>query len=242
MSGHSKWSTIKRKKGAADAKRGKVFTRIIHELTVAVREGGGPDPDGNPRLRFALDKAKGANMPSDTIDRAIRRASGQEKGEEKQEVRYEGYGPGGAAVLVDVLTENRNRTVGDIRNAFTRCGGSLGESGCVGWMFKNQGVITIKREAVSEEQVMEAGLEAGADDVKDDGDLWVVTTEPSAFFKVKGALEKTLPLESAEVTMVPSTTVTLSGKEAEQMIRLLDSLDELDDVLNTHSNCDIVEP
>lgn len=243
MSGHSKWSTIKRKKGAADAKRGKIFTRCIHELTVAVREGGGiGDPTLNPRLRFALDKAKAANMPNDTIDRAIKRATGELKDDTvSQELTYEGYGPGGTAVLLEVVTDNKNRTVGEVRHAFSRCGGTLGENGCVAWMFKKKGILAIQKHLMSEEQVMECALEAGAEDVTDEGEIWEVVCEPSAFFGVRTALEGRVALETAEVAMIPASRIAVQGKEAEQMERLLDLLEDLDDVLNVYSNCDFVE-
>jgi YebC/PmpR family DNA-binding regulatory protein len=237
MSGHSKWSTIKRKKGAADAKRGKIFTRVIHELTTAVREGGGGDPDGNPRLRFAIDKAKSVNMPNDTIDRAIKRATGEIKGEESFELTYEGYGPGGTAVLVEVVTNNKNRTVGEVRNIFSKCGGALGESGCVAWMFKKKGVIALEKSAGSEDQIMEAGLEAGADDVQESDGMWEITCDPNSFVAVKEAIEKKFKVDTAEVQMVPSSSVDVAGKEAEQMVRLMELLDDQDDVMNVFVNC-----
>ena len=243
MSGHSKWATIKRKKGAADAKRGKIFTRAIHEIVVAVREGGGGDPDGNPRLRFAIDRAKAVNMPNDTIDRAIKRATGELKdGSEQQELIYEGYGPGGAAVVIEVITDNRNRTVGEIRNVFTRAGGALGETGCVGWMFKKKGVLTVKKSDIGEDEIMEQALEAGAEDVTGSDEFWEITTEPSAFHTVRAALEKkSLKFDTAELQHVPGNWITLRGKEAEQMIRLVEGLDELEDVLNVWTNSDIEE-
>lgn len=238
MSGHSKWSTIKRKKGEADKKRGKIFTRCIHEITTAIREGKTGDPDANPRLRFAIDKAKASNMPSDTIDRAIRRATGEEKGEEKHELIYEAYGPGGAAIILEVLTENKNRTVGEIRHALTRAGGTLGETGCVGWMFKKLGVIHIPKGNLSDEAIMEVALEAGGDDVKDAGETWEVTSEPAQFDTLRVALEKKFKIESAEIQMVPSTSHELTGEKAEQMMRLLETLEDLDDVLNVYTNCE----
>ena len=238
MSGHSKWSTIKRKKGAADQKRGKIFTRCIHEITVAAREGGGGDPGANARLRLAIDRAKAANMPNDTIDRAIKRATGELKGEEQMSLTYEGYGPGGAAVMVDVLTNNKNRTVGEIRNAFTKCGGALGENGCVGWMFSKKGLFSVTKSAATEEQLMEIALEAGADDVADGGEVWEITCDAKRFHEVKGALEPKLSFEAAEVQNVPQNSIALTGKEAEQMLRLLELLDDLDDVLEVSSNCE----
>lgn len=241
MSGHSKWSTIKRKKGAADQKRGKIFTRCIHEITIAVKEGGGGDPSGNPRLRLAVDKAKSVNMPNENIDRAIKRATGELKGEEQHEIVYEGYGPGGTAVLVEVLTDNRNRTVSDIRHAFTKCGGALGEAGCVAWMFNKKGLCVLAKSAAPEELLMEVALEAGADDVQDGGEVWEVTSEPKSFPTVRAALEGRFALESAEVQWLPQTRNLLSGKDAEQMMRLLELLDDLDDVLNVAANCDFAE-
>ena len=241
MSGHSKWSTIKRKKGAADAKRGKIFTRCIHEIPVAVREGGGGDPDANARLRFALDKARSANMPNETIERAIKRATGEIKGEEQVELSYEGYGPGGVAVFVEVLTGNKNRTVGEVRHAFTRAGGTLGENGCVGWMFEKKGLLVIRRDQINEDDLMELALEAGADDVVGEDDVWEVTCRASEFLRVKEALEAKMPLELAEIQMLPQTRVEVSGKEADQMMRLMETLEDLDDVLNVWTNCDFVE-
>lgn len=241
MSGHSKWSTIKRKKGAADAKRGKIFTRCIHEIAIAVKEGGGGDPNANPRLRFAVDKAKANNMPNDTIDRAIKRATGEIKGEESVELTYEGYGPGGTAVLVEVLTNNKNRTVSEIRHAFTRSGGSLGESNCVAWMFDKKGLIVIKGELISEEELMDIALEAGAEDISNEDGTWEITTDPKDFQDVRAVLEKKVPLEMAEVQFLPKSRITLSGKEAEQAMRLMETLDDLDDVLNVATNCDFEE-
>jgi YebC/PmpR family DNA-binding regulatory protein len=238
MSGHSKWSKIKRAKGAQDKKRGKIFTRAIHDITTAVREGGGPDPDGNARLRLAIDKARAVNMPSDNIDRAIKRASGEGKGSQAAEVVYEGYGPGGTAVLVETLTDNKNRTVGEIRHAFSRHAGSLGENGCVAWMFTKKGLLVIKKEAAEEEELMEFALEGGADDVSDEGDIWEVTCDPGKFLEVKANLEKRYSFEEAEVQMLPNSTQKLSGKEAEQAVKLVDALEDLDDVMSVATNCD----
>ncbi len=238
MSGHSKWSKIKRAKGAQDKKRGKIFTRAIHDITTAVREGGGPDPDGNSRLRLAIEKARAVNMPSDNIDRAIKRASGEGKDTQAVEVIYEGYGPGGTAVMVETLTDNKNRTVGEIRHAFSRSGGSLGENGCVGWMFTKKGLIVIKKEGVSEEALMDASLEAGAEDVSDEEDVWEVTCEPAAFLDVKKCLEEKFQIDESEVQLLPNTTQKLSGKEAEQIIRLVETLEDLDDVMSVATNCD----
>ena len=241
MSGHSKWSTIKRKKGAADQKRGKIFTRVIHEITTAVREGGGGDPNGNARLRFAIDKAKAVNMPNDNIDRAIKRATGELKGEESYEITYEGYGPSGTAVLVDVVTDNKNRTVGEVRHAFSKCGGNLGETGCVNWMFDKKGLIAIKKTLIEEEKLIDLALGAGADDVTDEHEVWEVTCAPENLPTVKSTLEPIVSLEVAEVQNLPKTRIQLSGKEAEQMMRLLELLDEMDEVLNVSSNCDFVD-
>lgn len=239
MSGHSKWSTIKRKKGAADQKRGKQFTRCIHELTVAVREGGGGDPECNPRLRLAIDKAKYNNMPNDTIDRAIRRATGEEKGEDKFEVSYEGYGPGGTAFIVETLTENRNRTVGEIRYVFSRCGGSLGETGCVGWMFRKKGLFLIEKSSVSEDVLMEKALDIGAEDIIDSGDVWEITCSPGEFVTIHNGLSPLCKFELSEIQMLPSNRVSVEGKEAEQIVRLIDMLDDIDDVVNVYYNCDL---
>ena len=242
MSGHSKWSTIKRKKGAADQKRGKIFTRCIHEIVIAAKEGGGGDPNSNARLRTAIDKAKAANMPNDTIDRAIKRATGELKDSQSVDLIYEGYGPGGTAILVEVTTDNKNRTVSEVRHAFTKCAGTLGEANCVAWMFDKKGLIAIKKEAIGEEALMELALEAGADDVTDEGDMWEVTTDPAAFYAVRTALEaKPLALELAEVQMIPKSRIALSGKEAEQMMRMLEMLDDIDDVLNVYSNADFAD-
>ena len=242
MAGHSKWSTIKRKKGAADQKRGKIFTRLIHEITTAVREGKSGDPDANPRLRLAIDKAKSANMPNANIERAIRRATGEEQGEEQFELSYEGYGPGGAAVLVEVVTDNKNRTVSEVRHAFSKSGGSLGENGCVAWMFEKKGLFTLKKENLEEERVMEAGLDAGAEDITDEGDVWEIVCAPHSFVAVQQALQPLGGLELAELQMLPSNRVSLEGKDAEKMIKLLEMLDDIDDVVNVSFNCDFPEP
>lgn len=242
MSGHSKWSKIKRKKGALDQKKGKILTRHTHEIMVAVREGGGGDPDMNAKLRLAIDRAKASNMPGTNIDRAIKRATGEEKGaSEMQEIIYEGYGPGGSAVLVQVLTDNKNRSVSGVRHAFSRCGGAMGEGGCVSWKFSKKGVFEIPRDQIAEDSLMEIALEIGADDVADSGDVWEVTCEPSSFHSVQDALQANLKLELAEMQMVPQGRIELAGKEAEQMMRLLEMLDDLDDVLNVYSDCDFAE-
>lgn len=239
MSGHSKWSTIKRKKGATDAKRGKVFTKLIKEITVAARFGGG-DPDANPRLRTAIAAAKSENMPKDNIERAIKKGTGELEGVAYEEVIYEGYGPGGAAVLVESLTDNKNRTVADVRHIFTKSGGNLGEAGCVAWMFDNKGFLVLEKSTVNEEVLMEVALEAGAEDIRDEENIFEVITAPEDFDSVKKALDtKGLQCVVAEITMLPKTTVELEGKEAEQMLRLMDGLEDSDDVQKAYSNFDI---
>ena len=241
MSGHSKWSTIKRKKGATDAKRGKIFTKLIKEITVAARMGGG-DPDANPRLRTAIMAAKAENMPKDNIDRAIKKGTGALEGVAYEEAFYEGYGPGGAAVLVESLTDNRNRTVADIRHIFSKLGGSLGEAGCVAWMFEKKGFFVFEKDAVEEETLMEAVLDAGAEDIRDEESTFEVITAPEDFEAVKRALqEKGLDYALGEITMLPQGTVKLEDKHAEQMLRLMDSLEDSDDVQKVYSNFDISE-
>jgi YebC/PmpR family DNA-binding regulatory protein len=241
MSGHSKWSTIKRKKGVTDARRGKIFTKLIKEITVAARFGGG-DPDANPRLRTAIATARAENMPKDNIERAIKKGTGELEGATYEEVCYEGYGPGGAAVLVESLTDNKNRTVADIRHIFSKSGGSLGEAGCVAWMFEKKGLFVVEKKDVDEETLMEATLDAGAEDIRDEGETFEVTTSPADFEDVKEALEdKGLPYVVAEITMVPNNTVKLEDKEAEQMLKLMDMLEDSDDVQKAYSNFDISE-
>ncbi len=238
MSGHNKWSTIKHKKGAADAKRGKVFTKIIKELTVAAKMGGA-DPDANPRLRTAIDKAKSENMPKDNIERAIKKGSGELEGVNYEETTYEGYGPGGVAVLVEVMTDNRNRTVSDVRSIFSKCNGNMGEAGCVAWLFDKKGLIVYSKDT-DFDALFEAALEAGADDVVDEEGQIEVVTDPSAFIEVREALEKAgFKFESAEVTMIPQTMVELDGKQAESMLKLMDRLEDNDDVQNVYANFDI---
>src|SRR6266403_6069817 len=239
MSGHSKWHTIKHKKGALDAKRGKLFTKLIKEITVAARTGGG-DVDANARLRKAVSDAKGGNMPNDTIDRAIKRGTGELEGVSYEEITYEGYGPGGVAVMVQVLTDNRNRTVADVRSIITKHGGNLAAAGAVAWMFHKRGLITVERAGVDEDRVMEVALEGGAEDVREAGDLLEIITAPEQFDKVKEALDRAkVPVDSAEVTMLPQSTVAISGKQAEQMVRLLEALEDHDDVQSVSSNMDI---
>lgn len=239
MSGHSKWSTIKHKKAAKDAKRGKLFTKLIKEISVAAKLGGG-DINANPRLRTAVTTARAASMPTDNIDRAIKKGTGELEGVTYEEVTYEGYGPGGAAVLVMAMTDNRNRTVSELRHLFGRFGGNMGESGCVAWMFAKKGVITVDQRAADEERLIEVALEAGADDVSDDGDVFTVSTAPDAFEAVRGALEAAgIALASAELSMVPSTTLNLTGTQAEQTLKLVEELEDHDDVQEVASNFDI---
>ena len=241
MSGHSKWHTIKHKKGAADAKRGKIFTRLIKELTVAARAGGG-DPDMNPRLRTVIAEAKQHNMPADNIKRAIRRGTGEEEGLNYEEVMYEGYGPGGAAVLVDTLTDNRNRTVGEIRHIFTKWGGDLAAANSVAWMFEKKGLVVVAKEKAAEEALMNAVLEAGADDMKDDGGAWEIVSAPASHQAVVDAV-KALSVEpdSAQVAMLPQNYVKLEGKPAQQMLKLMEALEDHDDTRHVWSNFDVEE-
>lgn len=239
MSGHSKWATIKHKKGALDAKRGKIFTRLIKEVTIAAKQGGG-DPDGNPRLRGAIAAAKAENMPADNIKRAIQRGTGELEGVNYEEITYEGYGPGGVAVIVDVLTDNKNRAVSEIRHAFSKNGGNLGESNSVSWMFTKKGVIVVAKDAVSEDKLTEVVLEAGAEDLSDEGESWEVLCDPKEYESVTNALKaaKITP-EHAEVTMISSTYTKLEGAPANQMMRLLETLEDLDDAQNVYSNFDM---
>ena len=238
MSGHNKWSTIKHKKGAADAKRGKLFSRLIKEITVAAREGGG-DPDGNPRLRTAFLAAKSANMPKDNIDRAIKRGTGEIDGVSYEEIFYEGYAPGGAAVLVQVLTDNKNRAASEVRHAFSKYGGNLGEPGSVAWMFAKKGSIVFEEGRVTEDRAMEIALEAGAEDVLAEGGAVEIHTAPADLETVKGAFEKAgLECSSAEIAFVPSTNLELEGKNLSSAMKLLDALDDLDDVQKVWSNLD----
>ena len=239
MAGHSKWANIQHRKGAQDAKRGKLFTKLIREITVAARVGD-PDPASNPRLRLAVDKALGGNMTKDTIERAIKRGSGAQEGENFEEVRYEGYGPGGVAVMVDCVTDNRNRTVAEVRHAFTKAGGNLGTDGSVAYQFTKAGILSYPSGS-DEDQIMEAALETGAEDVlgNDDGSIDVLT-EPDQFVDIKeGMVAAGLEPEQAEVTMRAANTQPLDQDEAEKMIRLLDRLEDLDDVQNVYSNADI---
>jgi len=238
MSGHSKWSTIKHKKGAADAKKGKIFSKLIKEITVAARVGGG-DPDSNARLRTVVDKARAANMPSDNVTRAIKKGTGDLEGATYEEAVFEGYGPGGVALYIEVLTDNRNRTVAEIRYLLSKGGGNLGESGCVAWMFSKQGILTFEKE-VGEEKLMEVALEAGAEDMTDDEGILTVTTDIANFNAVKEACETNnmKPLE-AELTMVPQNTVKLEDRDAEKMLKLMENIEDHDDVQNVSANFDI---
>ncbi len=241
MSGHNKWSTIKHKKAAADAKRGKAFTKLIKEITVAARMGGG-DINANPRLRLALINARSENMPKDNIERAIKKGTGELEGVSYEEIVYEGYGPGGAAVMVESLTDNKNRTVAEIRHGFSKCGGNLGASGCVAYLFDKKGYLAVEKSAVEEDRLMEIVLEAGAEDVRDDEDSFEVICAPADFEAVKAAVDAAeIPTVEAEVTMLPSTTCELKGKEAEQMVRLMDLLEDHDDVQKVYTNADIPE-
>jgi YebC/PmpR family DNA-binding regulatory protein len=238
MSGHSKWATIKHKKGAADAKRGKVFTRLIKEITIAAKSGGG-DPDGNPRLRTAILAAKAENMPADNIKRAIQRGTGELEGLSYDEITYEGYGPGGVAIIVDVLTDNKNRAVSEIRHAFSKNGGNLGAEGAVSWMFAKKGVISIPKDAASEDKLMELVLESGAEDLNDEGDTWEILCDPKDFEAVTAALKAAkIPTETAEITKIASTYTKLEGTQANAMMRLLETIEDLDDTQNVYSNFD----
>jgi YebC/PmpR family DNA-binding regulatory protein len=242
MSGHSKWSSIKHKKGAADAKRGKIFTKLIKEITVAARMGGSGDVDANPRLRTAVQAAKAENMPKNNIERAIKKGTGDLEGVNYEEILYEGYGPGGAAVLVESLTDNKNRAVADIRYIFNKNGGNLGENGCVAWMFSKKGYIVSEKAATDEEQIMEIAIDAGAEDVREDNGNFEIITEPEDFEAVKTALDDgSIPYLVGEVTMLPQTTANLEGKEAEQMYRLMEALEDCEDVQKVYTNADIPE-
>jgi YebC/PmpR family DNA-binding regulatory protein len=241
MSGHSKWHSIKHKKGALDAKRGKLFTKFIKEITVAARSGGG-DPEGNARLRKAIADAKAGNMPNDTIDRAIRRGTGEEAGVSYDEITYEGYGPGGVALMVQSMTDNRNRTVAEIRHIFSKNGGNLGESGSVGWMFEKKGYIVVDKVAKSEEELFDLAIEAGADDLRDDEDTFEILTSPEAFDGVLAAIKKAgIEPQVAEVEMMPQNYVHLEGGDARQMLKLMEALEDHEDVQKVSANFDISE-
>jgi YebC/PmpR family DNA-binding regulatory protein len=239
MSGHSKWHSIKHKKGAADAKRGKIFTRLAREITVAARDAGG-DVDMNPRLRKAVSDAKAANMPNDNIDRAIRRGTGEEEGVSYDEITYEAYGPGGVAVLIETMTDNRNRTVAELRHLLSKNNGNLGEAGSVGWLFDRKGYIVVDKKAKSEDELFEIAIEAGAEDLKDDDSNFEIFTDQTVFEDVKEAIEKAgIKPEVAEVSMIPQNYVKLEGDDAKKMLKLYEAIDDHDDVQNVYANFDI---
>lgn len=240
MAGHSKWANIKHRKGAEDARRGKIFTRLVKEIIVAARMGGG-DPDANPRLRSVIQTAKQNNLPKENLERAIKKGTGELEGINYEEVTYEGYGPGGSAVFVESLTDKKNRTVADVRHLFSKHGGNLGENGCVSWMFDKKGWIPVKKQDAEEEILMEAALEAGAEDIKDEGgDVFEVITPPEIFDAVCAALDEAgIVYEGAEVTMLPQANVTLTGTDAEKMFKLMTALDDHDDIQKVHTNADI---
>ena len=239
MSGHSKWATIKHKKGALDAKRGKIFTRLIKEITIAAKNGGG-DPDANPRLRTAIAAAKAENMPADNIKRAVQRGTGELPGATYEEFTLEGYGPGGVALLLDINTDNRNRTVSEIRHVFGKNGGNMAEAGAVAWMFHKKGDIVVPKAAAKEDDLMGIVLEAGAEDLRDDGENWEVLTDTSAFEPVVEALKNAgIQPVSSEIAMIPQNYIKLEGQHATQMVRLVEALEEHDDVQNVHANFDI---
>ncbi len=241
MSGHSKWHSIKHKKEATDAKRGKIFTRYIKEITIAARLGGG-DPEANPRLRHAIDGAKSVNMPSDNIKKAIQRGIGELDGVTYEASTYEGYGPGGVAILVEVLTDNKNRSVAEVRYVFGKYNGNLGENGCVGWMFARKGLIIVDRGLIEEDELLEIVLESGAEDLKIEGEIYEVITTVEEFDQVLKAIkDRNLDIESSEIAMIPSSVVKLEGKQAESMLRLFEKLEDLDDVQNVWANFDITE-
>lgn len=241
MSGHSKWHNIRLKKGKMDAERGKIFTKLAREIIVAAKEGGG-NPEANARLRLAVQKARDASMPQENIKRAIQRGTGELEGVNYEELTYEGYGPGGAAVMVDVLTDNKNRTVAEVRNIFSKPGGSLGESGCVAWIFDPKGLISVPKDGLDEDTVMMVALDAGAEDVRSEEETFDVITSPEDLPAVRQALtDAAIPFTLAEVTMLPKSTVELKGKEAQQMIRLMEQLEDHDDVQHVYANFDIAE-
>jgi YebC/PmpR family DNA-binding regulatory protein len=239
MSGHSKWSTIKHKKGAADKKRGKIFTKLIKEITVAARMGGG-DPAANPRLRHALNTANSQNMPKDTSERAVKKGTGELEGVNYEEIIYEGYGPGGVAVLVECLTDNKNRTIAEVRNIFGKAGGNVGTDGCVAWMFDKKGLISVSKEHADEETLMDLALDAGAEDIIAETDSFDIITEPGEYDAVKDAIDAAkIKCELSEITMIPQNMTKLDGQEAEQMIKFMEALDDSDDVQKFYSNADI---
>ena len=241
MSGHSKWATIRRKKGALDAKRGKIFTRLIREITIAARQAGG-DPEGNPRLSLAIDNAKAATMPADNIERAIKKATGELEGSQITELTYEGYGPGGIAVLIEVATDNKNRTVAEVRHLFGKNGGNMGETGSVAWMFERKGMITVKRENKSEDEMMEIILEAGADDLATEEDFFEVTASLENFESVRKTLvDKKLTIDNASLQWIAKNLIQVKGEEAEKVMKLIEGIEESDDVQNVFTNADFVE-
>ncbi len=242
MSGHSKWHTIKHKKGATDAKRGKIFTKLIKEVTVAARTGGSGDVDLNARLRKAVNDAKAQNMPNDTIDRAIKRGTGELEGVNYEEITYEGYGIGGVAVLVETMTDNRNRTVAELRHIFSKNGGNLGEAGSVAWMFDKKGLIIVDKAAKSEDELFEIAIEAGADDVQDEGDVFEIYTTPENYEAVSDAIKKAgIEPQNSEVSMIPQTYIKLEGDDAKRMLKLYEAVDDNEDVQNLYANFDIDE-
>lgn len=239
MSGHSKWASIKHKKGLADAKRGQAFTKLIREITVAARHGGG-DPNANPRLRLVMEKAREANMPKDNVEKAIKRGTGELEGVTYEEVTYEAYGPGGVAMYIEALTDNKNRTTAEVRNLLTKRGGNMAGAGATAWLFHKKGYLLVEKTAAEEERLMNTVLEAGAEDLKTEGTVFEVTTDPKVFEAVKAALGAAkIPTTSAEITMLPTTTVRVSGTEAKQMLGLVESLEEQDDVQHVYANFDI---
>jgi len=239
MSGHSKWANIKNRKGKMDAARGKIFTKISKEITIAVKQGGA-DPAINMRLKSALENAKENNMPNDTIERAIKKGTGELAAENYEEFIYEGYGPGGAAVMLEIATDNRNRTAGDIRHIFAKNNGNLGETGCVSWLFEKKGYLEVAKEGLSEDDLMLSAIDAGAEDVRTEADCYEVITAPEDFLAVKQALaDQNIEIISAEITMLPKNTIELQGKEAQQMLRLMEMLEDHDDVQNVYTNADI---
>lgn len=241
MSGHSKWATIKRKKAAIDAKRGKIFTKLIKEITIAARHGGG-DPAGNPRLRLAVDNAKAQNMPQDNIDRAIKKATGELEGVTYHELTYEGYGPAGIAVLVEVATDNKNRTVAEVRHLFSKNGGSLGENGSVSWMFDRKGIITLPRQNKTEDDIMDIIIEAGADDLQTEEEFFEISTAIESFETVrKAVVDKGLEIENASLQWVAKNLIEVKGEDAEKAMKLIESLEDIDDVQNVYSNADFIE-
>jgi len=241
MAGHSKWAQIKRKKEKMDKRRGQIFTKLIREITVAAREGGG-NPEFNPRLRLAIEHAKAHNMPWENIERAIKRGTGELPGVSYEEIRYEGYGPGGVAFIIETMTDNRNRTTSEIRHIFSKHGGHLGSTGCVAWMFQDKGFITVEKSKVDEDTIIEIALEAGAEDVKAEGDYYEIVTDPRSFHQVKTALEERgIPYESAELTKIPQNTVRLEGDQAIKILKLMEELEEHPDVQHVYANFDIPE-